>query len=379
MMSTALQIIRRKTVAAGENCWNNFLFLLILTLLRRSLYPITVLALFLFFGLPAAKAQDPGFSQFFASPLTLNPALTGKFNGVVRVAGNYRNQWPSINNAFITSTISVDAPILTDRLPENDTWGIGIMAMTDKTASGVLNSNYVSFSTAYHKALDLDGYHSIGVGFQGTYANQSLDGTRLTFEDGLQLDGTWLRSPTEAINSQFVSVHYFDMNIGLLYNASTNGNNNYYFGASAYHLNHPKVSFLGVDTINIPTRITLHGGGFFPIAGSPSTIYLSGLFSNQAGAREYVLGGAWAVAATTDETNPVNFYAGLWGRFTNNTTDAVIPYVGLDYSDFSLGVSYDVNVSSLQTASQSRGGIEASLIYIKKKSSGQHGIPCPRF
>jgi len=199
------------------------------------------------------------------------------------------------------------------------------MAMTDKTASGILNANYVSVSTAYHKALDVDGYHSIGVGFQGTYGNQSLDGTRLTFEDGLQLDGTWLRSPTEAINSQYVSVHFFDANLGLLYNASTNGNNNFYVGASAYHLNHPKVSFLGVDTINIPTRVTLHGGGFFPVAGSPSTIYVSGLASQQAGARQYVLGGAWAIAASTDETNPVNFYAGLWGRFTSNTTDALIP------------------------------------------------------
>src|SRR3979411_2866807 len=110
------------------------------------------------------RAQDPGFSQFFASPLTLNPALTGKFNGVVRVAGNYRNQWPSINNAFITSTISVDAPIFRKQLPENDTWGLGLMAMTDKTASGALNSNYISLSTAYHKSLDEDGYHQLGVG-----------------------------------------------------------------------------------------------------------------------------------------------------------------------------------------------------------------------
>ena len=76
--------------------------------------------------------------------------------------------------------------------------------------------------------------------------------------------GTFLRSPTEAINSEFVSVHYFDMGLGALYNASTNGNNNYYFGVSAYHLNHPKVSFLGEDTINVPTRLTFHGGGFFP-------------------------------------------------------------------------------------------------------------------
>ena len=348
---------------------------------RTPAIPRILLALTIaFFGLlPGAQAQDPGFSQFFASPLTLNPALTGKFDGVVRVAGNYRNQWPAINNAFITSTISVDAPILVNKLRENDTWGIGFMAMTDKTASGILNDNYFSVSTAYHLALDENGYHSIGVGFQGTYANQSLDGTRLTFEDGLQLDGTWLRSPTEAINSEFVTVHYFDAGLGALYNASTNGNNNYYFGVSAYHLNHPKASFLGEDTINVPTRLTLHGGGFFPIAGSASTIYVSGLVNNQAGAREYVLGGAWQIAASTDEANPVNFYAGLWGRFTNNTTDAVIPYVGLDYSDFSLGITYDVNVSSLQTASQSRGGIEVSLIYIKKRGTGHHSIPCPRF
>src|ERR1700727_1055168 len=109
-----------------------------------------------------AQAQDPGFSQFFASPLTLNPALTGKFDGVVRVAGNYRNQWPAINNAFITSTISVDAPILVNKLRENDPWGIGFMAMTDKTASGILNDNYFALSTAYHIALDENGYHSIG-------------------------------------------------------------------------------------------------------------------------------------------------------------------------------------------------------------------------
>ena len=348
----------------------------------KTKHPATgliLLAALIILSAPAARAQDPGFSQFFASPLTLNPALTGKFNGTVRIAGNYRNQWPAINNAFITSTVSIDAPILTNKLPVNDTWGLGILAMNDKTADGILTSNYFSISTAYHKALDEDGYHSIGVGFQGTYANQNLDGTRLTFEDGLQLDGTFLRSPTEAINSEYVSVHYFDADLGVLYNATTDGNNNFYLGASAYHLNRPKASFLGVDTIYVPVRETLHGGGFFPLAGTASTIYISGLVSNQAGARQYVLGGAWSASATTDETSPVNFYAGVWARFTNNTTDALIPYVGLDYNDFSLGVTYDVNISPLASASQSRGGIEISLIYIKKASDGKHGIPCPRF
>src|SRR3979411_2133223 len=80
------------------------------------------------------RAQDPGFSQFFASPLTLNPALTGKFNGTLRVAGNYRNQWPQINNAFVTSTISVDGNILANKISAGDAWGVGLMAMSDRTA-----------------------------------------------------------------------------------------------------------------------------------------------------------------------------------------------------------------------------------------------------
>jgi hypothetical protein len=78
-----------------------------------------------------STAQDPNFSQFFASPLTLNPALTGKFDGLYRVAGNFRNQWPTINNAFVTRTASVDFGIMKNRLAEIDQLGIGILGVTD--------------------------------------------------------------------------------------------------------------------------------------------------------------------------------------------------------------------------------------------------------
>src|SRR5215475_7487215 len=79
-----------------------------------------------------SSAQDPHFSQFFSSPLTLNPAFTGKFDGNVRIAGNYRNQWPTINQAYKTGTASVDLPIMKKQIDYRDTWGIGIMAYTDK-------------------------------------------------------------------------------------------------------------------------------------------------------------------------------------------------------------------------------------------------------
>jgi len=326
----------------------------------------------------ALQAQDPAFSQFFASPLTLNPALTGKFNGALRVAGNYRDQWPEINNAFITSTISVDAPILGNKLPENNMWGVGIMAMTDRTASGALNSNYIALSTSYHIPLDIDGYHSIGVGFQGTYASKILDGTKLHFEDQLDQQGGWSLPSQDAISNRQVTVNYFDMNIGALYNGSTTGANNFYFGASAYHINSPKESFLANDKYILHPRFTVHGGLSQPLSDGASYVHFSGLYSNQANANEFVLGGAWSVMVNHDNDNPTNFYAGSWVRFSN-VTDAIIPYVGLDFGNFSLGLTYDVNISALKTASQSQGGIEISLIYIKKKTDGKKGIPCPRF
>jgi len=325
-------------------------------------------------------AQDPSFSQFYASPLTLNPALTGKFNGDMRAAGNYRNQWPTVNKAYITSTVSVDFPILQDRLREGDRWGLGFMAMTDKTANGILNSNYFALSTAYHKAIDENGWHTIGVGFQGAYANRTLDGPRLHFVDGLQLDGSWLPSASEPVNLQVVTTSYFDMNAGFLYNGTLNGSNEVYFGVAMYNINQPKATFLGADDITVPSRLTVHGGGYFPEPSSGKTWYVSALYNRQATASEFVFGGALELSASTDETSPVNVYIGAWGR-TSNVGDALIPYVGLDYGSFNLGMSYDVNLSGFKLASQSQGGIEISLIYIFKKTidGGRTEVQCPHF
>ena len=85
--------------------------------MRRIFYVLLCVS---WFSPGISRAQDPAFSQFFASPLTLNPALTGKFNGTLRVAGNYRNQWPQINNAFVTSTISVDGNNITNKITNGD-------------------------------------------------------------------------------------------------------------------------------------------------------------------------------------------------------------------------------------------------------------------
>lgn len=321
--------------------------------------------------------QDPNFSQFFVSPLTLNPALTGKFNGDFRVAGNYRDQWPEIAKAYVTSTISLDAPMLRSKISELDTWGIGIMAMTDKTANGVLSGNFISITTAYHKGIDEDGLQQIGVGFQGTYSNKRLDGTKLNFLDELDQNGGWTVPSSETIDNRQVNTSYFDLAVGALYNGSTDGYNNFYLGVSGYHLNRPKESFTGDVFYQLSPRLTVNAGGAIPLEDRSRTIYLSSLFSRQSGATNIVAGGAAGFLLNDDEDYPMNFYAGAWARF-NNVNDALIPYVGLEFNGFRFGASYDVNISSLKTASQSKGGIEISLIFIKRPP-GYKGIPCPSF
>jgi type IX secretion system PorP/SprF family membrane protein len=319
------------------------------------------------------KAQDPNFSQFFASPLTLNPALTGKFDGVFRVAGNYRNQWPTINNAFTTATVSLDASILRNSIPDYDQFGVGLMAFSDKSGNGVLQNNFLALSTSYHKALDENGFHQIGLGFQGTYVNKRLDIASLKFESMLRADGfTGLMD--ESFSSNQIKLSYFDMNMGLLYNGTSDGTNNFYFGASMYHVNRPKETFKEGNYLLEP-RLTLQAGGMVPI-GEFNAFHFSANHSRQANATNTVIGGAYAINVTQDVGNPTNLYLGSWFRFG----DAVIPYVGLEFGEFQLGATYDVNISSLKPASNLRGGAEISLIYIKKHSDPNvKKLNCPKF
>lgn len=317
-------------------------------------------------------AQDPHFSQFFSSPMTLNPAFTGKFDGVLRAAANYRNQWPTINRAYITGTASVDFPILINHIPYTDTWGVGLMGYTDKSAAGAVSFNYFSLSTAYHKGLDEDGLHQLGAGFQVTYSNMLINTADLKFEDQLTPFG-FTGVTSEVFNNTTLKANYVDVNAGLLYTASTSNNNNMYVGVSLYHINRPRQDFTGINYDLYP-RATFHAGGYFPV-NEITTVHLSGLYSTQAGAHEALIGGALQfVAGDPDSESPTSFYGGAWFRFG----DAIIPYIGLEFDDLRVGATYDINTSSLKTASESRGGIEISLIYIKHAAQSK-GLPCPKF
>ena len=68
--------------------------------------------------------QDIHFSQFYMSPLNLNPAMTGVLNCKNRFVANYRNQWAGVlgANAYNTYSMSYDQKNTVGR---EDYWGIG--------------------------------------------------------------------------------------------------------------------------------------------------------------------------------------------------------------------------------------------------------------
>jgi len=334
----------------------------------------TFLLSLLFLG-AIAFAQDAHFSQFFASPLTLNPAFTGKFDGQVRVSGNYRNQWPSINNAFITTTGSVDFHVGKNIIPSNDTWGVGFHALSDKSAGGAVNLTYYSVSTAYHKGLDEDGFHQLSGGLQVTYANTTIDVSSLHFEDQLTASGfTNPQSDPLVSGMGSLSSSYVDMNAGILYSGSSSDRNNYYCGVSLYHINKPTQKLTTADSYSINPRTTIHAGTYFG-ASDNVTVHFSGIQTFQGGASETVLGGALQIIANPEEqSQQTSLYVGSWLRLN----DAIIPYLGLEFNDVRLGITYDYNTSALKTASQNQGGLELSLMYIYRPSTDKP-INCPKF
>jgi type IX secretion system PorP/SprF family membrane protein len=254
---------------------------------------------------------------------------------------------------------------------------VGVFGYTDRASQGVLVSNSAGLSVAYHKGLDENGYHQLGAGFQGSYTNKRLDVTKVYFEDELTPTGFVPGTTGEFFSNKQINVSYVDINAGVFYNGSTNGYNNFYIGASMYHINRPKETFQGGEFILTP-RISAHAGGKIP-SGPYNFIHFSGYYSYHANTTYAVFGGTYALNLNSNSDNPTNLYVGSWARLSN-VNDAIIPYIGLEFGPFHIGYTYDVNISSLKTASNSVGGNEISLIYIRKPvDPNAKKMNCPKF
>jgi len=233
--------------------------------------------------------------------------------------------------------------------------GVGLVLMGDRTATGAYNSNYASLSTAYHQALDEEGFQHLAVGFQGSLGTRMLDYNRVSFNNQFASRGFDLSLSN---NENFVTRRsaYVDFNFGLMYNYLKD-RNRFFIGTSYYHLNQPKMSFLGNDENTLPARATVHAGASF-LVGAQGELFLSGQFMNQAGVNSTTFGFAYGYSPYQMEDNNV-FYAGLFYR----NQDAVYPYLGYLLNEVQIGLSYDINTSGIQTGNRRNKSFELSVIY----------------
>jgi type IX secretion system PorP/SprF family membrane protein len=315
-----------------------------------------ILAIIILFEIVAVKAQDPHFSQFFASPLTINPALTGNANSDLRVFTNYRQQWLGNTTSYNTGTLSIDSRLFKEQLGDNRVLGIGGFFMTDQSLNGYFKSTYASINTSYMVALDDDGEHSIGIGLAGIYGDRRLDFSQLSFSEQFGSGGFNTALPTGESSLSNLKP-YMSVASGVLYRYKGE-ESDIEFGVSGYHYNKPKQSFLADSTGNyLPARFVSH----FSMENYLSekfSLSVNAMYQTQA-KQGYFAGGAILNYGTMDEGEGKIFSTGLFFR----SDDAIYPYAGLTINNFQLGLTYDVTVSKFKTSSYTPRTWELSLIY----------------
>jgi len=317
-------------------------------------------------------AQDIHFSQFYASPMSLNPAETGFFDANWRFTNNYRTQWSAIGIPYKTISAGFDKPF---KLKKNSALGLGVFFVNDNSGASNLTVNKLFLSGNY--ILTVDDIHKIGIGLQLGYVvkNFTLNGLSMPSQFNL-ITGLYDPNLPNNIDTWDENINYADVNLGVNYSGKI-GKYNPYGGIALFHLNTPKESFLRTDN-KLPMRIVFNAGAYIPVK---ENIYLKPnlltMYHKRAG--DWIFG-TLGYYIMPEQSLISNFFGGVHTRYSLNNFDALIFTGGLNLYGFDVGLSYDINISALQAATNSRGAFEISIIYKDfAKTLTRVALPCDRY
>ena len=328
-------------------------------------------------SLGLTKAQDIHFSQFFEAPLLRNPSLAGIFEGDYRIQGVYRDQWNSVTNAYRTGSFNAEYKMPIGR--GSDFFTTGLQVLYDKAGTVGLTTTHLLPAFNYHKSLSEEKLMYLSFGFMGGLVQKRIDYSKITTDN--QYGGSGF-DPTLPNGEYFsnANLNYFDGSFGASFNTSfgTNKQNLMFLGAAYHHFNRPNNSFYRNADIELNPKYVFSVGmklhiddyTFFTLQADQS---LQGPFNETIGGALY----SWKLGGDPDAPDYV-LHTGAFLRWK----DALIPVIKVDMQSLAVAISYDVNVSQLKTASQSRGGFELSIAYIgflERSNSSKDRILCPKF
>jgi type IX secretion system PorP/SprF family membrane protein len=335
-----------------------------------------LLGALLLFTMPAVRAQDIHFSQFFEAPLLRNPALAGIFTGDYRVQAIFHNQWNSFANAYRTGSLNGEYKWPVGK--GSDYFTTGLQVLYDQAGTAALSTTEILPALNYHKSLSNNHPMYLSLGFMGGYVAKSLDLSKVTTNS--QYNGTAF-DPALPNGETILSpnIHYLDGSLGISFNTSF-GNNNantMFAGFSYQHLNRPKNSFYKNPTIELDPKYVF-SAGVKTIINEYTWFTLQADHSRQGPAQETIAGALYSYKLGDDPEN--SLYTLSLGGFLR-WKDAFIPVLKLEMNGLAVALSYDVNVSQLKTASEGRGGFELSISYIGflDRENSKFRILCPKF
>jgi type IX secretion system PorP/SprF family membrane protein len=298
--------------------------------------------------------QNHMYSQFFNSPVYLNPALNGQFEGDFRVNLIYRNQYTSISPghlSYFTASFDYSIPRFGG--------GIGLMFTQSSEGSAYLKKN--SIAGIYSYSVGSEDY-VLSFGLQAGVTNRSIDWSKLVFGDQIDaLSGYDPNSVSSAELPAYNNKFYFDSGLGINLVVG-----NFMVGSALQHINKPNESFSGAPA-PLPMRTTGHisykldlSPEFDDNDASKSYLIPSVVFYKQTTAQSLAAGA---------EYKRRDISAGLWYRSSTDGPSAIVLSLVFDLfvdrstsEKFRMGVSHDIPSSKLNYSNTS-GTTEGSLSY----------------
>lgn len=308
--------------------------------------------------------QDIHFSQYQSSVINLNPALAGTADGYLRAAANYKSQWSAFGNPFKTMGLSIDAPVFKGSKRKGAFLGTGINIFQDKAGSSNLSKLHIAGDVS---GVIITGNGYFSVGFEAAYGQRSISDGGLKWDN--QFSGTTFNASAPTGESAGGSRAFIDMSAGAAYiirrgpsTLSSNDKLDLTFSAAVYHLNKPNTGLSGSDPMNmkyVGSVLSIFGISNTNLQLMPKFLYLQ-----QGSLREINLGCVFNyILKDGSKVTGFNTEMGLGVGASYRFGDAVIPELHYYYGGYYIGVSYDVNISSLTPYSLSRGGFEVCLRY----------------
>ena len=318
-------------------------------------------------------AQDFTFSQFYEQPIIRNPALAGVFTGDLRVSAAYRDQWSSITVPFRTSAVSIEYKIPVNE--KNDYLTVASLMSVD--AAGDINLKRTQFKPAinFHKSLSGNRDTYLSGAFMFGIVSSHFDASKLILGDQYR-NGAY--DPTNASSQTITNTgySYWDMSAGLCFSTSINDHTNFYIATGMTHVTNPVIkSTTGSVPDAVPSKISINSG-IHAQTGENGHVMAFADYFVQGGNRQLLAGCMYGFnIAEYSNSEPDIFYMGSFVRWG----DAIIPAVKIGLAHFDLGVSYDINISKLNVASNWRGGLEVTLSYTDFINSSIDKVRCTRF